>query len=306
MLGYTKHVSKTLLDIYKHPLNAHRRISAVAGFYRWRVGTRMIGIERKVVVPWVDSSRFLLGRDEHGLGGNMYVGLMDFPDMGFLLHAMRPDDLFVDVGANVGAYSILASSVVGARCLAFEPVGETASRLLDQVRLNAIGHLVDIRHEAVGSTAGELHFTQSRDVTNKVALQAGPDTTCVSVTTLDHAVKPNSGRLFIKMDVEGFEYDVIQGGLHTLSSNSVAALIVELNGSGEEFGHSNQHIHEELIKLGLLPVAYDPLSRRVTPLTSFNTKDGNNTIYVKDIGLIRALCQDAPARTIHTAGGQVI
>ena len=61
--------------------------------------------------------------------------------MGFLLHVLRSEDLFVDVGANVGSYTILACSVVGARGISFEPVPSTYKRLVENMRLN---HLDEI------------------------------------------------------------------------------------------------------------------------------------------------------------------
>jgi hypothetical protein len=56
------------------------------------------------------------------LTGNLYAGLHEFSEMGFLLHLLRQNDLFVDVGANLGSYTVLASAVCQARNIAFEPV----------------------------------------------------------------------------------------------------------------------------------------------------------------------------------------
>ena len=53
---------------------------------------------------------------------NIYRGLFEYEDMLFLLHALRPENIFVDVGANVGAYTILSSKVVNAKSVAFEPM----------------------------------------------------------------------------------------------------------------------------------------------------------------------------------------
>ncbi len=56
--------------------------------------------------------------------------------MSFVLHFLRNTDLFIDVGANLGAYSILASSVSGARTIAFEPVPHTFQLLKNNIALN--------------------------------------------------------------------------------------------------------------------------------------------------------------------------
>ena len=62
--------------------------------------------------------------------GNIYCGLAEFADMAFVLHVLRAGDLFVDIGANAGAYTLLASSVAGAKTTCFEPVPATYARLL--------------------------------------------------------------------------------------------------------------------------------------------------------------------------------
>ena len=62
--------------------------------------------------------------------GNIYCGLAKFADMAFVLHVLRAGDLFVDIGANAGAYTLLASSVTGAKTTCFEPAPATYARLL--------------------------------------------------------------------------------------------------------------------------------------------------------------------------------
>jgi hypothetical protein len=86
-----------------------------------------------------------------------------------------------------------------------------------------------------------------------------------------------------------------------LSSPNTSALIIELNGSSEEFGYSNKDIHNKLISLKFQPVAYEPISRSLIKLNDFN-KNGGNTIYVKNIELILERCRVAPKRCVHTAG----
>ena len=45
---------------------------------------------------------------------NYYLGLAEYEEMAFLIHALKKDDVFVDCGANLGLYTILASKVIGA------------------------------------------------------------------------------------------------------------------------------------------------------------------------------------------------
>jgi hypothetical protein len=95
-----------------------------------------------------------------GATGNIYSGLHEFEDMGFLLHFLRPDDLFVDIGANIGSYTILASAAIGAATIAFEPVPDTHEWLRLNVAINNVDNKVERRREALGwGDDYELLFT---------------------------------------------------------------------------------------------------------------------------------------------------
>ena len=289
--------------ISTHPITKTNRLMALKNVIRWQVGSRLLG--ERVIVPWVDQSKFLVGLGETGLTGNLYAGFMEYYDMLFLLHALRSDEVFVDVGANIGAYTILASKVVGSRSVSFEPLPETVEKLREQVQLNDIGDLVCVRNTGVSDKKGSLFFTNNADTVNKVSLSGeGQNTTSVEVVTLDDELNDNS-RYFFKIDVEGFEYNVLQGGSRVLSSPNTRAIIIELNGSGKDFGHDDNEIHNKITSFGFEPVNYDPASRRLTKLPNFN-QNGGNTIYIKDIEEMRVRCKESPKRMVHTADGVLI
>ena len=120
----------------------------------------------------------------------------------------------------------------------------------------------------------------------------------IEVTTLDYELDKNKS-FFLKIDVEGFEWHVINGGKNILSSPNVIALIIESNDCGAEFGKKFQDIHNILIGFGFTPVVYEPISRKLTRLNNYN--HGCNTIYVKDIDIMASRCKLAPLRCVHTA-----
>lgn len=298
-----KNVFAVMRFIAGHPLNAGHRIGALINFFSWQIGARLL--KKKMIVPWVDDCKFVTGLGETGLTGNLYAGFTEYQDMLFLLHALQPEVTFVDVGANVGAYTILAAKVAGARAIAFEPLPETADRLRDQVQINRVETTVDVRNMGIGAQRGELYFTNNGDTVNKVSISGNVDNTVrVSVSTLDDEL-PAEGHYFLKIDVEGFEFNVLKGAARLLKSGNVEAIIIELNGSGEEYGHSNNDIHQVLIASGLEPVSYDPFTRALTRLSGYNSQ-GGNTIYVRDYAAMASLCLAAPKRKVHTANGIMI
>ena len=70
-----------------------------------------------------------------GITGNWYCGLHEFHEMAFVLHFLRKNDTFIDVGANVGSYTILAA-VTGSNVISIEPIPSTFNYLKNNVSIN--------------------------------------------------------------------------------------------------------------------------------------------------------------------------
>ena len=288
--------------ITSHPLNRSRRVQAVSAFLGWQL-SKLLHVN-KSAVPWVEDARLLIGKGEAGLTGNLYCGLMEFEDMAFLLHFLRSDSDFFDIGANAGAFTVLASKVVGSRSYPVEPIPETYERLIDQIKLNRIDELVTPRNCGLGETEGLLAFTTTLDCTNTVNTDPyNDDVINVPVMTLDSICDPVADTL-LKIDVEGYEYFVLQGGVGVLSNPNVKALIIELNGSGEKFGVHDKEIDAFLRNMNFKPVSYNPTKRELSSISVANAE--GNTIYVKDIQEASKLCKGAPEFSIHTADGTKI
>jgi len=252
-----------------------------------------------IVFDWINGSKFLVRTGETGLTGNIYTGLHEFPDMGFLLHALRDEDLFVDVGANVGSYSILACSVVGARGIAFEPVPSTYNRLVENMRLNHLDQKVKCVNKGVGVQQGSIAFTSDTDTTNH-ALAAGEQcdkVVNVEVTSLDTALQGESPTL-IKIDVEGYETPVLEGAQETFKNQSLHSVIMELNGSGTRYGYDESIILEMMFDYDFRNYSYNPLDRTLINLQGKNLNSGN-TLFIRNKSLVEERLKGAPKVSIH-------
>jgi len=280
-----------LLNIYRfiasHPLTKDRKASAFARWLRWQIGSRVLGWP--VAVPYVNNTRLLAKPGMTGATGNIYCGLHEFEDMAFVLHFLRPGDLFVDVGANVGSYTILASAT-GANAISFEPVSATFESLLDNIHLNRLESRVDARNQAVGRSSGELEMIADQDTTNQ-ALRSGDQyigkTVRVPVVTLDDALQGANSKL-IKIDVEGFETEVMAGAETTLANPGLQAIIMELNGSGARYGFDEQKLHEHMISIGFKPCRYELSTRLVIDLDGQRSSSGN-TLYLRNLSDAQAM-----------------
>ena len=141
--------------VLTHPLNASGRIRAVGRVIRWQIGSRLL--PGFVALPYVGSTQLLVSRGMTGATGNWYCGLHEVCEMAFVLHVLRATDHFVDVGANVGSYTVLAAGAVGARTTAIEPIPTTFAHLVRNVALNGLGE----REFELGSAARVGSYDQA-------------------------------------------------------------------------------------------------------------------------------------------------
>jgi hypothetical protein len=126
-------LTATLKFILSHPLNRGRPLSTLARFVTWQIASRL---RAEIEFEWIEGAKLIVSRGMTGATGNMYCGLHEFAEMGFLLHLLRPNDLFLDVGTNIGSYTILAASVCRARAIAFEPDPDTVRVLRRNIAIN--------------------------------------------------------------------------------------------------------------------------------------------------------------------------
>jgi FkbM family methyltransferase len=287
----------TIKFITGHPLNREHKLSSIIRFAKWQVGSRLI--PGAIVYDWVNGSKFLVKTGETGLTGNIYTGLHEFPDMGFLLHYLRAEDLFVDIGANVGSYTILACSAVGARGVAFEPVPSTYKRLVENMRLNHLDEKVKCINKGVGAQQGTIAFTSDSDTTNH-ALASGEqcdNKVTVKVISLDTALDGEDPSL-LKIDVEGYETPVLEGAQETLKNQTLNAVIMELNGSGSRYGFDESKILEFMLSNGFRTYSYNPFSRTLINLEGKNLNSGN-TLFIRNKSFVEDRLRVASRVAIH-------
>lgn len=280
-------VISTLKFIVNHPLNRSNKIQAIFRFAKWQI-LNMIS-KKTIVYEFTKNSKLIISRGMTGATGNYYCGLHEFYDMGFLLHFMRKEDLFVDIGANIGSYTILASAQVGCRTIAVEPVPTTFGCLKNNISLNNIEDKVTALNIALGSAPGKISFTSNLDTMNHVSNNNLENDIVVDVSKLDSILNDVFPSL-IKLDVEGFESEVINGASQTLLNPTLKAIIIELNGSGTKFGFDDKDIHYKLLKMDFKPYTYDPFQRNLSQVESFGVE---NTIYIRDIDFVFDRVQSA-------------
>lgn len=262
--------------VWDHPENARNRPRAIARFVGWQAWQRIA--RRPWTVAMAGDMRLKCYPHSTAASAVLYCRLPEWEDMRFVLDYLRAGDAFVDVGSNVGVYTLLAASVGGVEVAAFEPSSTNRIRLEENVRLNRLEGRVSVHGEAVSAHAGTAAFTTGLDTVNHL-LEPGEATSdgaeWVQTVTLDEALPPDTRRKvsLVKIDVEGTEALVLAGA-EALIADSSPAFIVERNDPPALSAFFAGH--------GYTTCRYDPVTRRLAPC-AVEDSTGNNILAVADL-----------------------
>ena len=288
-MGLIQKLYYTLQSVANHPLNRNAKWKAAWDFCVAQVAVRLIPGD--VCVSFPNQTKLLIPPQMKGAAHFISPGLCEFDEMCFVTHFLRANELFADVGANVGAFSVLASGVAKAKTICFEPSPRTFDYLTRNVWLNNLSHLVTTVNAAVGGSPGRLKLTENLGTENYVCPQGLSGGIEVEVTTLDAAFA-QATPILIKVDVEGFETEVFAGAVKTLSDASLAAMIVERTDMGNRYGYDEDALHRQIQKAGFIPCSYSAMERK---LTKVSPDTRGNIIYVRNFDAAQKRVRDAKA-----------
>jgi FkbM family methyltransferase len=284
--------------IGEYPLNRNLldRSRAYGRFLDWQVRGR-IG-DGTLDARFVNGTRL---RTKRRLGGRLHyvLGLAEFHDMAFVAHLLRPDEVFADVGANIGAYSLVAAACAGARCVAFEPTSLAYHYLFENVALNRLQERIELQQCAVGAEAGSIRLTAGMGEVNHV-LEAGEtgESIQVPMVSLDGFFFGRTPPALIKIDVEGFEGAVVDGAARLISARQPQALLMELAGHGARYGRDEAALRASLIERGYGLCAYDGLRRKLHRLDPMASHASYNLLFVRDFDAAQQRLREAAPFTL--------
>jgi FkbM family methyltransferase len=266
-----------------HPLTRNAPLAGWARFASWQIRSRLQG---EIIVDWIEGQRLAVRRGMTGATGNVYAGLHEFTDMMLALHFLREGDLFLDIGANIGSFTILASGVRGADSWAFEPDLGTAACLDRNIDLNNLRGRVKVFKTALGDSDGTVRFTRGLDTINHVVTDATQETHEVPSARLDTTLG-DARPAMIKIDVEGYEEAVLRGAARTLACDSLKLIEIET---------ITPEIATTIENHGFVRRFYDPFTRRLMETSTGLPQ--SNAIFVRDADIVAARLASAPKVTV--------
>ena len=164
------------------------------------------------------------GYNRAGWGGRGIYIFRDAlePELASLSHLLKPGYVFIDVGANVGVFSMKAAKQVGDSgiVIAVEPFMESARQLSRNVSMNRFRNC-RVRNFCVGRTTGQMKFYLNRNKPNSFSLVQNSEAESISVLSVslnDLCAWEGIGRLdYLKIDAEGAEDMILEGGTEAIA-----------------------------------------------------------------------------------------
>ena len=154
------------------------------------------------------------------------------------LDNINHNDTVLDIGANIGEYSLVAAQKIGklGRVISIEPLTETAYWLKKNLELNDFNNC-EVLEIAIGGTTGQMKLYKKSESARMRRLDSTADgknlieSTNVKVMTIDSLLKSKKIEKIdmIKMDVEGFEYEVLVSCKESFNQNKIKKIICEIH-----------------------------------------------------------------------------
>lgn len=237
----------SLIQFYiKHFPFPHRGLKYFLRIIDW------LGLENRLFEKKFEAGFHMwLGFYEHQQKQLLWYGEYDRPVSESIRSLLKPGDVFLDIGANLGYYSLLASfSHPDIRVLALEPVAGIFERLKNHLEKNGLSN-AEAWHLAAGKENKHIsiHISGRDNEGMSSLLPPGNDSgqkERVEMVALDHwSITRELDMLdLVKIDTEGNEWDVLKG-MESLLLKFRPRVLVEINPETQSrFGYSERELTE--------------------------------------------------------------
>lgn len=191
----------------------------------------------RFIIPLPGDQQFL--QTDAGIAylirGESLDGGCEFQTRRFFDAHLQADDLFIDIGAHWGLFSLTAASSQPGQVsvLAIEAHPSNVDRLIKSVHCNNLQDCVEIISCAVADKTGTAQLIGGHGSMGHSMQRLRSGQTSVSVATLtldtllDERPHLNDKRVLLKIDVEGFEKQVIDGAKNLLAGGRLVAAVIE-------------------------------------------------------------------------------
>lgn len=164
----------------------------------------------------------------------------------FVYKHINDYNIFIDIGSNIGTYSVLFANR-GLTGYAFEPITSNYEALVTNIKLNKLENKITTFNFALGDAkrkagftfdpinTGASHITENSDFLDEISEPEFEDIDILPFDSISHKLNiKKDDRVFIKIDVEGMEPQVIKGASKFLNTHPNLLIVLESKHSGRE------------------------------------------------------------------------
>jgi FkbM family methyltransferase len=193
---------------------------------------------------------------------------------------LKEGDVFIDVGANIGWYTVICSKLVGetGKVVAFEPDPSNFAMLRKNVEANRLKGVV-LEQKGLSSAPGSFKLFLDRKNLGRHSLVLHydeKDYVDVETVRFDDYWKDQGDIRLVKIDTEGAEGMILAGMMKTLEKHKRLELILEVAPERLEWsGYDADKMLESLYRLGFKASHIDEAGRRIVPMGTPRVKDFN-------------------------------
>jgi FkbM family methyltransferase len=244
---------------------------------RWRIGRVLSNLVARIELP-----RQVVVRSRDGFW--IAVDASDFiqreiylyrewePHVcGVMRRLLRPDDVFVDVGANIGYLTLYAATLIGprGRVLSFEPTPCCCAQLIANLNLNRIMNVTLFPIGLSDHHSNNQFYLDSGENSGAGSIRKGPQSAQaieIEVECLDEVLRRAAvDRVaMVKIDVEGAEMLVLKGMKELLSRPDGPAIVCEISEwSLQQLGYSKEAIFALMSSCGYEVEVISPVRRSI-------------------------------------------
>ncbi|GAA6621370.1 FkbM family methyltransferase [Scytonema sp. NUACC26] len=276
---------QTIQYIWSHPNCQQQKFQSLFRFIGWQFYKRLF--HKFIDIQIIPQVKIRCYPDSYSAGAVLYCGLYDYDEMNFLLRYLRDEDSFLDVGANVGVYTLLAASKIKSGLIySFEALPKNYARLRENIQINQFKQ-VKPHSIAISNSAGSTAFNLAEgDSMPFITSTATNNTITIQTDTLDNLLREEclTSLTLAKIDIEGAEMLAFKGATSLLKQQRPYVWIVEINDTVNHFGYQKQNVVDLLQDYGYGLYSYNAVTNQIDSIT-LEQKQRDNVLAIANSAL---------------------